>query len=159
MKVAAVLIVALTFVSATSAYSQPPALEAVGYAVTGEHFQVFCQTVKDQDAFAQEWGNQPRGTTFVDIGRIELAPDVCTAFRFPRQVAKWSDAYVYALVFAHELGHALLRTYDETRAECYGLAHYVQVGRLLGMPPPTRAQKVAVLRAHAQLPAKYRGSC
>ncbi len=57
---------------------------------------------------------------------VHLRPEWCAALLQPE-----TDGYA-ALVLGHELGHVVLRTRDEMKAECWGLRHVPQIARLLG---------------------------
>ncbi len=69
------------------------------------------------------------GYAMLEAGVVHLQPKWCDALRDPTV-----DGYA-ALVLGHEVGHIILQTRDEAKAECWGLHHVPQIARLLGWNP------------------------
>lgn len=67
------------------------------------------------------------GYVFLSTGPVHLRPEWCEALAGSEDSA---GAYA-ALTLGHEVGHFVLNTRDEMRAECWGLRHVRQIARLL----------------------------
>lgn len=72
------------------------------------------------------------GYVYLRAGPVHLRPEWCEALlaRSEDEVGGYA-----ALVLGHEVGHFVLNTRDEMRAECWGLRHVKLVARLLGWDP------------------------
>ena len=69
---------------------------------------------------------------YLNTGPVHISHEWCSALHQPRETKKGAQA---ALIFAHELGHFKLNTWDEGRAECWGLNHVGLIARQLGWDP------------------------
>jgi hypothetical protein len=154
--VAAVAVAALAFVSTATAWSRQAALERHATELTGLRPSVVCET-----AFEHRQGVRAGGTEYLGFTSgtrlVVLAPGICRSLA-SRDVLSTGFALA-TWVLAHELGHVVNRTTDETAAECYALEHWRQLAAALGLRLPSAAQEARVAAAHDRLPAAYRGVC
>lgn len=72
------------------------------------------------------------GYVYLETGPIHLRPEHCVGLSMPEETRK--HAYS-ALVLAHEIGHFVLNTYNEMKAECWGFNHIGEIAKLLGWDP------------------------
>lgn len=156
LTVAAIAVTALAFVGTATGWSRQAALERSAAELTGGRPSVVCET-----AFEHAQGVKAGGTEYLGFTRgtrlVVLAPRVCRALAV-RDLTSTDFAHA-TWVLAHELGHVVNGTTDETAAECYALAHWRELAARLGLERPTASQKARVTAAHDHLPVSYRGRC
>jgi hypothetical protein len=154
--VAAIAVVALVFVGTATGWTRQAGLERRAMQLTGLRPSIVCET-----AFEHAEGVKAGKTEYLGFTRgtrlVVLSPDTCRSvsashIATPRfALATW--------VLAHELGHVVNGTTNETAAECYALAHWRKLAGLLGLTRPSPAQEERVAAAHDRLPPAYREGC
>jgi hypothetical protein len=154
--VAAITVAALAFVGSALGWSRQAALERHATALTGLRPSIVCET-----GFEHRQGVKAGGTEYLGFTSgtrlIVLAPGICRSLA-SRDVSSTGFAFA-TWVLAHELGHVVNKTTDETVAECYALQHWRQLAAALGLREPSAAQVARVAAAHDRLPIAYRGAC
>lgn len=133
-------------------------LEQRAATLTGLRTPIVCETAHEHAQGVKAGGSAYHGFTLATRpGLVVLAPFVC---RLLRAGDRETPAFAFAVwVLAHELGHVVRDTSDETAAECYAMERWSQLAARLGLSAPSPDQVARVRAAHDALPARYRGAC
>jgi hypothetical protein len=154
----AVVAAALTMASTASPWSRQATLERHAATFTGLRAPIVCETALEHAQGVKAGGTAYYGFTLATSPRlVVLAPSVCRSLR---TADRKSPAFAFAVwVLAHELGHVVRDTNDETAAECYAMERWTELASRLGASQLTPEQVARVNAAHASLPAKYTRAC
>ena len=149
---------ALTMASAASPWSRQATLEQRATKLTGLRTPIVCETALEHAQGVKAGGTGYYGFTLATSPRlVVLAPSGCRSLR---TADPESPAFAFAVwVLAHELGHVVRDTNDETAAECYAMARWGDLAIRMGVPQLTSEQIARVSAAHDALPARYRRGC
>ena len=141
-----------------SPWSRQATLEQRAAALTGLRTPIVCETTLEHAQGVKAGKTAYYGFTLATSPRlVVLAPSICRSLRTGRLD---SPAFAFAVwVLAHELGHAVRATNDETAAECYAMERWAELALRLGVPRLTSEQIARVSAAHEALPARYRRGC
>ena len=156
--VAAIVVAALTMASTASPWSRQATLEQRARTLTGLRTPIVCETALEHAQGVKAGGTGYYGFTLATSPRlVVLAPSVC---RQLRTADLETTAFAFGVwVLAHELGHVVRDTNDETVAECYAMDRWVQLAARLGLTAPTPDQVARVAAGHDALPSRYRRAC
>jgi hypothetical protein len=156
--VVAIVAAALTMASTASPWSRQASLEQRATTLTGLQTPIVCETALEHAQGVKAGGTAYYGFTLATSPRlVVLAPSVC---RLLRTADRETPAFAFAVwVLAHELGHVVRDTNDETVAECYAMERWTQLAARLGLAAPTPDQVARVAAGHDALPARYRRAC
>ena len=156
--VVAAIAMALTMASAASPWSRQTTLEQRATKLTGLRTPIVCETAVEHAQGVKASRTGYNGFTLATSPRlVVLAPFVCRSLRTSDPE---SPAFAWAVwVLAHELGHVVRDTNDETAAECYAMARWGDLAIRMGAPRLTSDQIARVSAAHDALPSRYRLSC
>lgn len=156
--VVAIVAAALTMASTASPWSRQATLEQRARTLTGLRTPIVCETALEHAQGVKAGGTAYYGFTLATSPRlVALAPSVCRSLRV---ADLQSPAFAFAVwVLAHELGHVVRDTNDETVAECYAMDRWAQLAARLGLAAPTPDQVARVAAGHDALPARYRRAC
>ncbi len=154
----AIVAAALTMASTASPWSRQATLEQRATTLTGLRTPIVCETAFEHAQGVKAGGTAYYGFTLATSPRlVVLAPSVC---RLLRTADRETPAFAFAVwVLAHELGHVVRDTNDETVAECYAMERWTQLAARLGLAAPTPDQVARVAAGHDALPARYRRAC
>jgi hypothetical protein len=137
-----------------AAATEEPALERLAGIAP-----VYCaQDSADWQATAAANGDDPRAWGFTawtsGPDGVYLDPATCTGIRMAiadptgltfEGTSDWRWYVARGIeVLAHESGHVVFATWDETLAECWGVAHWRALMLALGIPPDVRGRAVHV---------------
>jgi hypothetical protein len=156
--VVAVVAAALTMASTASPWSRQAALEQRATTLTGLRTPIVCETAYEHAQGVKAGRTAYHGFTLATSPRlVVLAPSICRSLRLADLE---SPAFAFAVwVLAHELGHVVRDTNDETAAECYAMERWTELAARMGVSQLTSEQLARVRDAHDALPARYRRGC
>ena len=156
--IVAIVAAALTMASTASPMNGQATLEGRATTLTGLRTPIVCETALEHAEGVKASGTAYYGFTLATSPRlVVLAPSVCRPLR---TAGRETPAFAFAVwVLAHELGHVVRDTNDETVAECYAMERSTQLAARLGLAAPTPDQVARVAAGHDALPARYRRAC
>jgi hypothetical protein len=154
----AIVAAALTLTGTASPWSRQPSFELQAAALTGLRPAIVCETAFEHSEGVKAGRIAYYGFTLrTRPALVALAPSICRALQ-ARAVGSTDFAFA-TWVLAHELGHVVMRTKDETAAECYAMERWRALAALFGVASPTPEQAARVSTAHDRLPDRYQGAC
>lgn len=151
--VAAVLLLGILAGRAAAATEEPALEQLAGVA------PVFCAgSTADWKTTAAANDNDPAAWGFTAWSEgpdgVYLDPATCTGIRMALadptgRSFEWTTDWRWYVargieVLAHESGHVVFATWDETLAECWGIAHWRSLMLALGIPADVRGRAVHV---------------
>jgi hypothetical protein len=156
--VVAIFAAAFTFIGTASPWSRQASLEQKATALTSMRPAIVCETPLEHTQGVKAGKTVYYGFTLATHPKlVVLSPSICRSLA--KRDLSSPDFALAVYVLAHELGHVVRDTTNETAAECYALEHWRSLGTLFGLSAPTESQVATVAAAHDRLPLRYRGAC